>query len=158
MWCKYCLILFLISSCKYIQSESLLQHIDITTKLLTLKYQEEYSIIDTEIKKYFYSNKPKTNKCLLEIDIQKSVTPAGLTSTAFSINQTQNFVVKYNFLCQDGLKIHNFITTEDSITFVQEKTLGMYVGERYVSREISKKAASMIYNKIKLETALYYKK
>lgn len=153
------LVLFLVlQSCKTVNLESEKYQMRITTTLLTPIHQEEYSIIKNELEKLFFTSEKVTRQCNISIVIQKTIQQSGLTSTAFSINQTLNFTVKYHLTCNDNMETSGNVTLTNDLTLLQDKTVGQYVGQNHIAHETSKQAASMIYNQIKIFSILNNKK
>lgn len=132
--------------------------VNLTTSLTTPQFQEEYSVIKSELEQSFFTTKSVERKCNIAIGIEQTKAFFGLTSTTFSVNLTMDFVVKYQLKCNDDLSNSGIVKLNGDLTLVQEKTLGQYVGERHILHEISKRAAAVIHNEVKIFLILHNKK
>lgn len=158
MWYKKTLVVFLVFSCKPIPNLYDWQDFNLSTSLATPKYQTEYSILKEELDRMFFTHVNYKKKCDISLFINKTSVGSGITSTTFAVNETLISTVTYTLKCNDNTKIVKTISMSSDFNITQAKTVGQYVSERTVAREIAKKIATKIYEDIKLSSLLLNQK
>ncbi|MFT4967042.1 MAG: hypothetical protein ACI9CD_000037 [Candidatus Deianiraeaceae bacterium] len=137
-------------SCTPVNFQKDIGDIKITTNLLTQQHQEEYSIIKHELEKLFFTTNTNAKKCNIDISITQNLMQSGVTSTTFTVNQTLTMQTDYTFICDSNNKTNSTISLTSELILIQDKTLGQYVGEQAIAKQIAKQTASVIYDEIKI--------
>ncbi len=142
-------------SCTPVNFQKDIGDIKITTNLLTHQHQEEYSVIKHELEKLFFTTNTNAKKCNIDISITQNVVQSGMTSTTFTVNQTLTMQTDYTFICDGSSnKTNSTIALTSELILIQDKTLGQYVGEQAIAKQIAKQTASVIYDEIKIFSIL----